>query len=59
VEASEDSIVVGSVLAVDEILKEGRKVSDPGVEPDRDGSGTVGGNTSEDTAAISRRVLPD
>jgi hypothetical protein len=51
--------VVGSVLAVDEILNEDRKVSDPGVEADRDDSGTVGGNTNEDAAAISRRVLPD
>jgi hypothetical protein len=31
--------VVWSVLAVDEILNEDRKVSDPGVEADRDGSG--------------------
>jgi hypothetical protein len=33
--------VVGSVLAVDEILNEDRKVSDPGVEADRDGSGQL------------------
>jgi hypothetical protein len=33
--------VVGSVLAVDEILNEDRKVSDPDVEADRDGSGQL------------------
>jgi len=33
--------VVESVLAVDEILNEDRKVSDPGVEADRDGSGQL------------------
>jgi hypothetical protein len=33
--------VVGSVLAVDEILNEDRKVCDPGVEADRDGSGQL------------------